>query len=230
MLYSKDVYVTLNLRQTLRVTILNRTYHQVHFSYRCYRKKEPLIRWCGFIAEGKCDLEGFPICMKAFPSFVQGRLRRFVLPQEMLSPTPKSSYLRVTVTGSAHPWLECTRYVYARLLLLVQCCCSNKYRLCSCRDLMLRTTNGASVCACVRAILNTNLSSWTIPSHTSSGFQKHPVQHIKQRYNIIIEPHIGSYTWERLCSPFATCDTPRISSLPHPEGEPCNLCTRYTAG
>ena len=50
------------------------------------------------------------------------------------------------------------------------------------RDLMLRTssfsfvtaTNGASVCACVRAILNTVLSSWTTPSNTSSGFQKHP--------------------------------------------------------
>ena len=40
---SKDVYVTLKLRQTLRVTLLNRTY-QVYFCYRCYRKKDLLIR------------------------------------------------------------------------------------------------------------------------------------------------------------------------------------------
>ena len=34
---SKDVYVTPNLRQGLRVTQLNRTY-QASFSYRCYRE------------------------------------------------------------------------------------------------------------------------------------------------------------------------------------------------
>ena len=48
--------------------------------------------------------------------------------------------------------------------------------------------------------------------------------------NIIIEPHVGSGAWDRLCSPFATCDTAGISSLPHPEGENCitSLCTKWT--
>ena len=57
---------------------------------------------------------------------------------------------------------------------------------------------------------------------------KTPAQHIKRRYNIIIEPDIGSYIWERLFSHFAACDTPGISSLPHPEGEPCTtMCQIY---
>ena len=51
------------------------------------------------------------ICMKAFPSSVQGRLHHCVLPQEMM-PAPKSSYLCATITGDVHPWL------------LVSCCCS----------------------------------------------------------------------------------------------------------
>ena len=41
---STDVYVTPNLRQILRVALLNRTYQQVYFCYRCCRKNEPLIR------------------------------------------------------------------------------------------------------------------------------------------------------------------------------------------
>ena len=48
---SKDVYVAPNLRQALRITQLNRTY-QVHFRYRCYRKKERLIRRCSFHHKG----------------------------------------------------------------------------------------------------------------------------------------------------------------------------------
>ena len=36
----------------------------------------------------------------------------------------------------------------------------------------------------------------------------------------ITEPHVEIFAWDRLCSPFATCDTRGISSLPHPEGEP----------
>ena len=85
--------------------------------------------------------------------------------------------------------------------------------------LFVAVTNGASsvVCACAYhpqhnfVKLNDSIPHLLWVSNASA-------QHIKQRYNIIIEPHIGSYTWERLCSPFATCDTPRISSLPHPEG------------
>ena len=40
---SKDVHVTPNLRQGLRLTQLNRMY-QVYYSYSCYPPKEPLIR------------------------------------------------------------------------------------------------------------------------------------------------------------------------------------------
>ena len=105
---------------------------------------------------------------------------------------------------------------------------------CLYRDLMLRTSRLLRsiffcdsyewcffcVCVCARAILNTILSSWTIPSHVLRISNAH-APHIKQRYNIIIEPHVGSCTRNHLCSPNATCDTPGISSLPHPEGEPC---------
>ena len=70
----------------------------LHFCYRCYRKKELLIHWCGFTTQGKCDWGDFPICMNTFRSFVTEQLRHFVLPQEML-PIPKSSYLCVTVAG-----------------------------------------------------------------------------------------------------------------------------------
>ena len=85
----------------------------------------------------------------------------------------------------------------------------------------MAASNGApSVCACVchpeHILVKLNDS---IPHFLR--ISKPPAQHIKQRQNIIIEPQIGSYTWERLCCPFATCESPEISSLPHPEGEPC---------
>ena len=75
--------------------------------------------------------------------------------------------------------------------------------------LFVAVTNGASsvVCACAYhpqhnfVKLNDSIPHLLWVSNASA-------QHIKQRYNIIIEPNIGSYIWERLCSPFATCDTP----------------------
>ena len=39
------------------------------------RTGDPLA-W--FTTEGKCDLGDFPVCMKAFPSSVQGRLRHCI--------------------------------------------------------------------------------------------------------------------------------------------------------
>ena len=76
------------------------------------------------------------------------------------------------------------------------------------------------VCVCVRVILNT---SWTIPTHSSSAFEKRPggtaavqQQQQSQRYNTS-EPHIRSYTGGTLVFcvlPFqlATRTPPGISS------------------
>ena len=75
------------------------------------------------------------------------------------------------------------------------------------------------VCVCVPSSTQAERLHPTLPPHFLR-ISKALAQHM-QRFNIIIEPHVDSCTWDRLCPPFATCDTPGISSPPHPEGEPC---------
>ena len=227
---SKDVCATPNMRQGLRITQLHRTY-QVFFCYHCYRKEEPLIRWCcGFHqTEGMCDLGDVSDMYEMFPVFRTGETTPLCVTarNECYVPTRKSSYLCVTVTGNVHPWLlQCNAVaaIYKYTLLL-----------CLHRDMMLRTwrflflvtatcMNGVTVCAChPEDIVKAERFHPTLPPNFKSTRAAHQavVQQQQQRYNIFIEPHVASCSWDRLCSPFATRDTPGISSLRHPEGEPC---------
>ena len=76
-------YVTQKLRQGLRMTQLKSHVPDILLLPLLPQKRteDPLIDV--FTTEGMCDLGDFPICMKAFPYSVQGRLRHFVLPQEI---------------------------------------------------------------------------------------------------------------------------------------------------
>ena len=84
------------------------------------------------------------------------------------------------------------------------------------------------VCACVRIM-------WACyPEHNEGQFQprflwisKESAQYIEQCYNSnsssgTTQVNLTTPIYiERPCSPFSTCDTPGISSQPHPAGEPC---------
>ena len=78
--------------------------------------------------------------------------------------------------------------------------------------------NGDSACACLCAILNI---IWTIATHTSSDFQKHPcntqdipIATVQQAANLTLAHILTTCTIRRNnCVPFfSTCDTRGISS------------------